>query len=184
MLRFGGPTSIMPMAMLSVGGWKRWSDLTEIVRQGLQKARPSVFESNKSEQETFILAMHAIAYRLAPEIVAAIKPLSAKKLLDIGGGSGSYTQAFLETYPDMKATLFDLSLVIKIAQTVLEDTDLIDRITFVPGDYYKDKLPTGHDLVLLSAIIHQNSLNKIMNCTVRYIARWSQEVGLLSVTTL
>jgi predicted methyltransferase len=47
--------------------------------------------------------------------------------------------------------------VIKIAQTVLEDTDLIDRITFVPGDYYKDKLPTGHDLVLLSAIIHQNS---------------------------
>jgi len=151
------PTSIMPMAMLSVGGWKRWSDLTEIVRQGLQKARPSVFESNKSEQETFILAMRAIAYRLAPEIVAAIKPLSAKKLLDIGGGSGSYTQAFLETYPDMKATLFDLPLVIKIAQTVLEDTDLIDRITFVPGDYYKDKLPTGHDLVLLSAIIHQNS---------------------------
>ena len=31
------PTSIMPMVMLSVRGWKRWSDLTEIVRYGLQK---------------------------------------------------------------------------------------------------------------------------------------------------
>lgn len=101
--------------------------------------------------------MHTIAYRLAPKIVAAIKPVAAKKLLDIGGASGSYTQAFLEAYPDMKATLFDLSSVIKIAQTRLADTDLIDRVTFVAGDFYKDELPTGHDLALLSAVIHQNS---------------------------
>jgi O-methyltransferase domain len=57
----------------------------------------------------------------------------------------------------MKATLFDLPSVIKIAQTCLADTDSIDRITFVAGDFYKDELPTGHDLALLSAIIHQNS---------------------------
>jgi len=151
------PTSIMPMVMLAVGGWKRWSNLTEIVRYGLQKTRPSLFESGEREQETFIRAMHTIASRLAPGIVAAIKPIAAKNLLDIGGASGSYTQAFLETYPDMKATLFDLSSVIKIAQTSLADTDLIDRITFVAGDFYKDELPTGHDLALLSAIIHQNS---------------------------
>ncbi len=150
-------TSIMPMIMLAVGGWKRWSDLTEIVRFGLPKTRPSVFESDEGERETFIRAMHAIAHRLAPEIVDAIKPISAKKLLDIGGASGSYTQAFLETYPDMKATLFDLPSVIKIAQTFLADSDLIGRITFVAGDFYKDELPTGHDLALLSAIIHQNS---------------------------
>jgi len=101
--------------------------------------------------------MHSIAYRLAPKIVAAIKPNSAKKLLDIGGASGSYTQAFLEAYPDMKAKLFDLPSVIKIAQTRLSDTDLINRITFVAGNFYKDELPTGQDLALLSAVIHQNS---------------------------
>ena len=151
------PTSIMPMAMLAVGGWKRWSNLTGIVRYGLQKTRPSVFEISEREQETFIRAMHTIASRLAPGIVAAIKPIAAKRLLDIGGASGSYTQAFLETYPDMEATLFDLPSVIKIAQTFFADTDLIDRITFVAGDFYKDELPTGHDLALLSAIIHQNS---------------------------
>lgn len=148
------PISIMPLVMLSVGGWKRWSNLTEIVRQGPQKSR--VFD-NEYEQETFIGAMHSIAYRLAPRIVAAIKPNSAKKLLDIGGASGSYTQAFLEAYPYMKATLFDLPSVIKIAQTRLSDTDLINRITFVGGNFYKDELPTGHDLALLSAVIHQNS---------------------------
>jgi len=151
------PTSIMPMVMLTVGGWKRWSDLTEIVSSGSQKTGPLVFDSSESEQKTFIGAMHTIAYRIAPGIVAAIKPGKAKKLLDIGGGSGSYTLAFLEASPDMRATLFDLPSVIKIAQMRLADTDLIDRITFVAGDFYKDELPAGHDLALLSAIIHQNS---------------------------
>lgn len=151
------PTSIMPMVMLAVGGWNRWSDLTEIVRNGSQKTSPSVFDGSEREQETFIGAMHTIAYRLAPRIVAAIKPVAAKNLLDIGGASGSYTQAFLEAYPDMKATLFDLSPVIRIAQMCLADTDLIGRVTFVGGDFYKDELPTGYDLALLSAIIHQNS---------------------------
>jgi predicted O-methyltransferase YrrM len=151
------PTSIMPSVMLTVGGWKRWSDLTEIVSYGLQKTKPSIFESSEFEQETFIRAMHAIASRFAPGIVSAIKPIAAKKLLDIGGASGSYSQAFLKAYPDMKATLFDLPSVIKIAQTFLADTDLIDRITFVAGDFHKDELPTGHDLALLSAIIHSNS---------------------------
>jgi predicted O-methyltransferase YrrM len=150
-------TSIMPMVMLTVGAWKRWSDLTEIVRFGSQRTRPFLFDSNEREQKAFIESMHVIANRLAPKIVAAIKPVAAKKLLDIGGASGSYTQAFLETYPDMKATLFDLPAVIKIAQIRLADTDLINRIIFVAGNFYKDELPTGHDLALLSAIIHQNS---------------------------
>jgi ubiquinone/menaquinone biosynthesis C-methylase UbiE len=151
------PTSIKPMVMLTVGGWQRWSDLTEIVRKGAQKARPRVFESSETEQEAFIGAMHAIAHRIAPRIIATIKPGEAKKLLDIGGASGSYTEAFLEASPDMKATLFDLPSVIKIAQRRLANTDLLDRITFIAGDYNKDELPAGHDLALLSAIIHQNS---------------------------
>jgi SAM-dependent methyltransferase len=151
------PASIMPMIMLNAGGWKRWSDLTEIVRHGSKKTRPAIFDSSKSEQETFIGAMHTIAYRLAPGIVAAIKPGKAATLLDIGGASGSYTQAFLEAFPDMRATLFDLPPVITIARKRLADTDLRDRITFVAGDFYKDELPAGQDLALLSAIIHQNS---------------------------
>jgi predicted O-methyltransferase YrrM len=151
------PTTILPMIMLNVGGWKRWSGLTDIVRHGSQKTRPSIFDSSESQQETFIGAMHVIAYKMAHGIIALIKPGKAKILLDIGGASGSYTQAFLEASPDMRATLFDLPPVIKIAQKRLADTGLIDRITFVAGDFYSDELPTGHDLALLSAIIHQNS---------------------------
>ena len=151
------PTSIMPMVMLATGGWKRWSNLTDIVRHGKETTRPTALDINESEQEVFSGAMHAVAYRMAPGIVAAIKPGNAKKLLDIGGGSGAYTQAFLEASPGLTATIFDLPPAINIAQKRLATTGLLNRIQLVAGDFYKDELPTGHDLALLSAIIHQNS---------------------------
>ena len=151
------PTSIVPMVMHAVGLWKRWSDLTEIVRHGIQKTKPSVPDRSEIEQEAFIGAMHAIASRIAPGIVAVINPGAAKKLLDIGGASGSYTQAFLKVSPEMRATIYDVPSVIKIAQERLAATDFHNRITYIAGDFYLDELPAGYDLVLVSAIIHQNS---------------------------
>ena len=57
----------------------------------------------------------------------------------------------------MKATLFDLPPVIEMARKRIEDSGLLARVALVPGNFYKDPLPAGHDLALLSAIIHQNS---------------------------
>ncbi|MBN2160532.1 MAG: methyltransferase domain-containing protein [Spirochaetes bacterium] len=151
------PTSIMPMVKLTVGGWRRWSSLTDIVRNGKENTGPAALDIGESEQEAFIGAMHTVACKMAPGIVAAIQPGDARKLLDIGGGSGSYTQAFLDAVPGMTATIFDLPPVINIARRRLAPTGLLDRIKLVAGDFYNDELPAGHDLALLSAIIHQNS---------------------------
>jgi len=149
--------SLVPMVRLASGGWKRWSALTHIVRHGKDTSSETALDIDESEQESFIGAMHAVARMMAPRIVAAIEPGRAKKLLDIGGGSGSYTQAFLEASPGLTSTIFDLPSVIDIAQKRLAASGLLGRIEFVAGDFYQDELPTGHDLALLSAIIHQNS---------------------------
>ncbi|MGZ4864233.1 MAG: methyltransferase [Halobacteriota archaeon] len=159
MLSKESPTSIMPIVTLATGGWKRWSDLTDIVRRG-NRIGGTAFNFKESEQEAFTSAMHASAHKMAPGIVAAIKPGVARKLLDIGGGSGAYTEAFLEASPGLAATIFDLPAVINIARQGLATTGLLDRVQFIAGDFCKDELPTGHDLALLSAIIHQNSLEQ------------------------
>lgn len=149
--------SMLPMVMLASGGWKRWSNLTDIVRNGKDDFQGKVFDIDESEQEAFTGAMHAVACMMAPGIVAAIKPGESTRLLDIGGGSGSYSQAFLEASSGLTATLFDLPPVIRNVRKRLAATDLLDRISFIAGDFYQDELPAGHDLALLSAIIHQNS---------------------------
>jgi hypothetical protein len=46
--------------------------------------------------------------------------------------------------------------VIEIARQRLP-AELLQRVTLCGGDFEGDTLPAGHDLALLSAIIHQNS---------------------------
>ncbi len=151
------PTSLLPMLLLSNGGWRRWSNLTDIVRHGATGTRPAVYDGNHQEQATFIQAMHVLAKRVAPAIVAAVGPGDATRLLDIGGALGTYTEAFLEASPALRATLFDLPPVVEMARKRFESTDLASRVSYAVGNFYEDELPPDHDLALLSAIIHQNS---------------------------
>lgn len=150
------PTSILPGLLHTAHLWQTWSQLTNVVYKGgpAQRGAP-VF--NDDRLSAFIGAMHVGAVGAADGIAAAISPGPAKALIDIGGGSGTYTIAFLKTSPEMKATLFDLPPVIEMARKRITEAGMQDRVTLVPGDFYKDALPAGHDLALLSAIIHQNS---------------------------
>ena len=149
------PGSVVPMLMHSAALWRRWSALTDVVRHGTP-AQPPEPERRERDREAFIGAMHTVAAAMAADVVAAVRPGDAARLLDVGGASGTYTQAFLEACPAMRATLFDLPPVVEIARRRLGSTGVIDRVDFVAGDFDRDELPRGHDLALLSAIIHQN----------------------------
>jgi len=150
------PTSVRPMVLHMGSVWRNWSKLNDIV---LGKAVPNLKKGilDKENFQAFIGAMHVVASRNAPSVVAAIGPAGARRLLDVGGGSGSYTLAFLDAAPALRATLFDKPPVIEMARYRIEVAAMADRVTLVPGDFYTDELPIGHDLALLSAIIHQNS---------------------------
>lgn len=59
--------------------------------------------------------------------------------------------------PQLQSVIYDLAGVIAIAEEKIREVQLQNRVSFVAGDYNKDKLPKGCDLALLSAVIHQNS---------------------------
>jgi len=137
--------------------WKNWSLLTETVKQGKNEALRKIGDWGGEVQEAFIGAMHAIGQELAAEIAQAYDLSPYRKLLDIGGASGTYTMAFLRHNPAMRAVLFDFAPVLAMAKTRLESEGFLDREELAAGDFYQDELPAGCDLALLSAIIHQNS---------------------------
>jgi predicted O-methyltransferase YrrM len=134
----------------------RWSRLAEAVRTGRPASEPGSLLADETQRKAFIGAMHVIGRHMADEIVAKIQPSNVQRLLDVGGASGTYTIAFLRASAAIRVTLFDLPPVIELARQRLTQEGLIDRVDLVPGDFYEDSLPEGHDLVLLSAIIHQN----------------------------
>jgi SAM-dependent methyltransferase len=152
LLATGRAGSVLPMILHNANLWGRWGALTRLVAGPLP-------EKTLGEQwlSSFIGAMHVIATPLAARIVGWVGAGNSRHLLDVGGASGTYTIAFLSTSPGMRATLFDRPPVVELAKKVLGDAGVLDRVTLVAGDFYADPFPTGHDLVFVSAIIHQNS---------------------------
>ena len=155
-LSSSAPETVLPVIRHMAQLWDSWGRLTEIVRTG--EARRSVEELERDEQgvRAFIGAMHTIGLGLARSVVARLDLSGRRNLIDVGGGSGVYTIAVLQAAPEMRATVFDRPLVTEIARQRLAEEGMSDRVELVNGDFYVDVLPAGHDLALLSAIIHQN----------------------------
>jgi hypothetical protein len=148
--------TVLPLIHHMAQLWDRWGQLTEIVRTG--KVSPSVSPLARDEKgvSAFIGAMHTIGLGLAQSVVARLDLSDHRNMLDVGGGSGVYTIAVLRAAPGMRATIFDRPLVTEFARKKLAEEGVAERVTLVTGDFYVDALPGGHDLALLSAIIHQN----------------------------
>jgi hypothetical protein len=159
-LSSSSPETVLPLIKHMAQMWESWGKLTEIVLKGKGGGGLEALKRDEKGIKAFIGAMHAIGRGMAQSVVARLDLSGHKNLLDVGGGSGVYTIAVLRSAPQMRATIFDLPPVIEIARQKLADENLIDRVTLVKGDFYKDSLPGGHDLALLSAIIHQNSLEQ------------------------
>lgn len=105
----------------------------------------------------FIAAMHGRAVHAAPELVSKLDLSGVSRVLDIGGGSGAFSMAFARAGESIRATVFDLPNVVSLTKKYIEKEGLSHRIDTVAGDYNKDELPQGYDLIFLSAIIHSNS---------------------------
>jgi predicted O-methyltransferase YrrM len=148
-----GADSVLPMLHHMGKLWHRWTDLSGIVAPHTEPA----WAGDEGHTASFIGAMHVVGRDRAEELVRAVEPRGESRLLDVGGASGTYTMAFLNAHPEMRATLFDLPEVVALAEERLESEGLRDRVRLAGGDFYTDELPDGpHDLALLSAIIHQN----------------------------
>jgi predicted O-methyltransferase YrrM len=99
-------------------------------------------------------AMDARAAFLAPALAAALAALPARRVLDVGGGSGAYACALIEGLPQRRATVFERPPVDAAARALLAERGYGHRIDVVAGDMLADQLPSHHDLHLFSHVLH------------------------------
>lgn len=91
---------------------------------------------------------------VAEQVVSAYRFARHKRLLDIGGGAGAFLEAVGVATPDIALGLFDLPAVTELARTRLAAAGLGARTTIHPGDFRRDSLPDGYDLISLVRILH------------------------------
>lgn len=157
------PETFVPMIRHLSCVMRSWVQLSWAVKEGKKPVRMSSILGEDEDRVSFIWAMNSVARQLAPPTVESLKQagvLSFDKeeirFIDIGGASGTYTQAFLEALPKSQGTLFDLPVGVAAARKRFTGSPLENRVTLVEGDFYKDEFPAGFDLAWISAIIHQH----------------------------
>jgi len=152
------PGNVVNMLRHQANCLRSWAQLAWVVKEGTRFDRLASVRGHAEDRRSFIEAMEVASHEAAPRVVASLGSLPFKKLLDIGGGPGTYTRAFLEANPKMQAIYYDLPEVVPIARRHFEAHDMLDRVQLVPGDFYEDdRFPEGADMAWISAIAHQNS---------------------------
>lgn len=146
---------------LIASGRRSWQKLADVVRRGGPEAGDiGAFRHDAQINRTFIGAMHDIGYGNARALAAGIDFSPYKRLLDVGGGPGSYAIAMLERYPEMRATLIDLPLTLQVAKEYIAKHRLDGRIRLQAVDLFADAtfdLDGPFDLVLVSNVLHMTS---------------------------
>jgi len=106
------------------------------------------------EQRWFAEGMFANAVHGGQQLVMTFDFSPFRRLLDVGGSAGGYAIAILRAQPALEATIFDVEGIRKLADERAGAAGLAGRLRFVAGSFFEDELPPGHDVILLSSILH------------------------------
>lgn len=93
---------------------------------------------------------------VAQEALDAYPIEKHRRLLDVGGGEGVFLTAAGVRARDLRLMLFDLPAVTQRAQKRLAQAGLLDRASLHGGDFLRDPLPQGADIISLVRIVHDH----------------------------
>ena len=152
----GRPESMTTWVTL-FGDWNRtFGNLAESVRTGEPAEVPEEHLGRSPEYtRRFIIGMHDYAIGPGRELARHLDVGRRRRLLDVGGGPGTYSILLAEANEGLECVIFDLPEVVAIAREVVQEHGLEARVSTSPGDYHVDDFPGGFDMVLVSNTLHQ-----------------------------
>jgi SAM-dependent methyltransferase len=131
-----------------------WARLDEALRTGGPVRRRVSHEAEEAERESFLLGMFNLAMLIAPRLAPHVDLADCRRLLDLGGGPGTYAIHFCKENPQLQGVIFDLPTTRPFAEQTLVRFDMADRIDFVAGDFLVDPIPGTFDAAWLSHVLH------------------------------
>lgn len=135
--------------------YRRWSNLTEAVQTGKRPEENIKDEVQPNWVRDFELALYDIARVLGPAVAETLNLPDGEsiQILDVGGGHGGYSIALAQRYPKLSATVFELPAAAEVAQEIIASTDMSERVSVQSGDFQKEGLGEGYDLILLFGVL-------------------------------
>jgi SAM-dependent methyltransferase len=138
--------------------YKMWADLYEALQLGAAKTAPVSGEGMWFEhfdperaREGF-KNMDAFNGFTANELVTAIDWTKYGTVVDIGGSRGNVVGRLVTAHPHLTGKVFDVPGMVTIFDERQKELGTADKVTFYPGDFRSDPLPTG-DVYILGHVL-------------------------------
>lgn len=146
-----------PLALLrgaagdtALGGY--WPYAGAAVPAALEPDQVAAYSALMSASQPMVTAEILDAYGLGRH----------RRLLDVGGGEGRFAIAAAARAPALSVTLFDLPAVAARATAAFADAGLGGRAVALGGDFHRDPLPAGADLITLVRILHDHDDERVL----------------------
>lgn len=172
-----GPTDLRPfLRFWNHIAYPMWMNLEPAIRTG--QAQGTLALSGE-RQRIFSEGVEAIQALPATALPTAYDFGRHRRVLDLGGGTGSWLIRLLGAYPALEATLFELPNAAAVARERLAGDPCGPRVAVVAGDFFTESIPAGHDAVLIANVLHLLSPERNLDLLRRIRARVSDGTRLL-----
>lgn len=132
-----------------------WHRMDKSIMEGRPCDLRSSF-ADEERRESFLMGMFNTAMATAPGLSKELDLSGCKRLLDFGGGPGTYAIHFCLANPKLTAAVYDLATTRPFAEKTIQRFKVSDRIDFIAGNYVTEEFsqPGSFDAAWLSHIIH------------------------------
>jgi SAM-dependent methyltransferase len=174
-LRSDVPGSIRDsaIALTAPGHWLPWGQLCEAVREGRCQTLRTLgaelfryYSDHSAEASAFTGAMANSSAEVAGEIALVLDTSGAKRVVDVGGATGTLVAALLLRNPLLEGTILERCDVVPHARAAVAERGLSSRCRAIAGDFFVS-VPEA-DIHILKYIIHdwndEQSLLILSNC--------------------
>jgi hypothetical protein len=154
----GEPTYAGPWMLFSQPDWNEWGRLAAHLRRrdtvvlGKYDREFTIERARKYHEATYSIGMGA-----GRRFVRQVDLSGRRQILDLGGGSGCYCIVAAQRHPGLRAIVFDLAPVVEVTREFIASHGLADRVTAQAGDFTRDPLPAGSDVVIMASNLPQYS---------------------------
>lgn len=142
-------------ALHHTNAWASFGRLDEIIKEG-KTLLP--FETGYVDADTYwnnyMLGQHNRAESgQAYQLIKNVDLQNRQKLIDLGGGAGSYSIALCRQNPELNAVIVDAKEPLSVASALVKEHGLQNRIKLLEGDFAEIDLGSGYDVALISGVV-------------------------------
>ena len=158
----GSPADLSTAIRYNRDIYSAWGKLPELVRTGKPVESPELHLGDDANRtRTFVLSMHGRALGIGRAMIPLLDFSGRKRLLDVGGGPGTFSVLITKAFPELHSTVLDLPEVVKVAAELIEHQKASARVSMLAGDYHTADFPPGIDAVNFFGMLHQESPDAI-----------------------